>query len=186
VYFCFWFFLNVVAVHLIPYANDTGISLRDAAKIAMLRMAVGIPAKILIGAVSDRVGTKKVIAISFALIALSMLWLQIANTLWMFFVYAALTAIATSGPVVMASIIVAELFGIKEHGSVLGVAAFVWTFGSVTGPIVGGWFFDLTNSYRIPFFISAGLSLLGLIVMLFIKPIYRANIIRKKTEDTQG
>jgi len=40
-----------------------------------------------------------------------------------------------------------ELFGIRAHGSLFGMVVFFGTTGGAIGPILTGYFFDMTQSY---------------------------------------
>jgi len=71
---------------------------------------------------------------------------------------------------------VAELFGLRAHGVILGALVFGATTGGAIGPILAGHIFDIANSYYLAFMACAGLSITGLIVASLLKPIRRQDL----------
>jgi MFS family permease len=102
-----------------------------------------------------------------------LLWLQLAKTLWMFYVFAAFYGFAHGGFFALGSPLVAGLFGTRSHGLIFGISIFSSTIGGAMGPILAGHIFDVTKSYQIVFFILAALSIIGLILTASLKPIRR-------------
>ena len=70
----------------------------------------------------------------------------------------------------MLSPIVAELFGLRSHGVLLGLINIGFTTGIATGPVLTGYIFDITHSYRLGFLICAAVSTAGLILALLLRP----------------
>jgi MFS family permease len=100
-----------------------------------------------------------------------LIWLQVAKTLWMFYVFAALYGFAHGGVFALGSPLVAGLFGTKSHGLIFGIVIFSSTIGGAIGPILAGHIFDVTRSYQAVFYILAGLSITGLILTASLKPV---------------
>jgi MFS family permease len=70
----------------------------------------------------------------FILLIAALLWLQVAEALWMLFFFAAIYGVAHGGFFTPFSPVVAEFFGIKSHGALFGIAMFSGTFGGAIGP----------------------------------------------------
>jgi MFS family permease len=88
VWFSYSFCLHLVMSHVVPRAEDTGITPIRAAVVLSVLQAVAIPSRLVAGFVADMVD-KRTIAATFALImAIAMLWLAAAENMWMFFVFA--------------------------------------------------------------------------------------------------
>ena len=60
--------------------------------------------------------------------------------------------------------LVAELFGLRSHGLILGVTTFGYCIGAAAGPFLAGYIFDVTGSYSVAFLACAAVSVLGLIL----------------------
>ena len=71
----------------------------------------------------------------------------------------------------MESTVVAELFGLKSHGLILGLISFGFTIGAAVGPLITGYLFDLTGNYQAAFMVCAALGVIGLILTAALRPI---------------
>jgi MFS family permease len=70
---------------------------------------------------------------------------------------------------VLFSPLVAEVFGLKAHGVILGAAAFGGSIGATLGPLLAGYMFDITGSYSLVFIICAALSIIAVVLALLVK-----------------
>ena len=125
------------------------------------------------GSAGDRIGSRMALFICLSFLLAGLLWLQLAKTLWMFYVFAAFYGFAHGGFFALGSPLVAGLFGTRSHGLIFGISIFSSTIGGAMGPILAGHIFDVTKSYQIVFFILAALSIIGLILTASLKPIRR-------------
>jgi MFS family permease len=79
----------------------------------------------------------------------------------------------------MMSLLPAELFGLRSQGVILGIIIFASTIGGSIGPVVAGRIFDITGSYQIAFMICVTVTIAGLILAIFIRPVYRPAILKQ-------
>jgi MFS family permease len=170
-YLGFGFFLQAIMVHIVLHAVDLKISESTAANIFIAIGALSVVGKIMAGNFIDRIGNRLVMAGCFALVAADMAWLLIAREEWMIFLFAAVFGFSYGGLVSAQSPVVADLFGMKSHGVILGVVIFIVTIGGTVGPVVAGGIYDANNTYYPAFIICGVLSLLGVILSLLLKPI---------------
>jgi len=155
------FCLHMVMTHIVPRAEDLGIAPVQAAAILSVLTAVSVPSRILIGRVSDRVN-KRVISIVLALLhTVAMLWLMSCTQLWMFFLFAVIYGLAYGGldPPVIA--LVAEIFGLRRIGVIIGILGVGWNLGAAMGSYLSGLIFDLTGSYQFAFLSGALIMVLA-------------------------
>lgn len=169
--FCLAFCLFAITVHIVPYATDLGISAATAAIILATLGGLSIVGRIAIGSVADRMGNVRVIIISTAIMSLSLFWIVLAREIWGIYLFAVVFGIASSGAGVLFSPLVAELFGLRWHGSIYGVTTLGFAVGAAGGPLAAGYIFDTTGSYELAFILCAALSILGLVSAIFVKPI---------------
>ena len=89
--------------------------------------------------------------------------------------------LSTSTPLIFASIILfgmtignllmmqpllmAERFGVRDYPTIFGRSQAVGILGVAGGPLLIGWLFDVFGSYRMPYTIAAGLSLIGMAIL---------------------
>ena len=161
-YFCFGFSFNAILVHIVPHATDLGISDVMAANILAIIGGLNFAGRIGIGSVGDRIGIKPSLIISFVLVSVSLFCLLLTRDLWMFCLIAAIFGFGAGGLAALESPAVAELFGMRAHGSILGLASFAITTGGAAGTILAGYIFDITDSYYIAFMLCAVLGVTGL------------------------
>ena len=169
-FFCFGFGIHTMLVHIVPHAIDIGISAVSAASILSVIGGLSIAGRIGMGSASDRIGNKPALIISVILLSVAFFWLQSAKELWMLYLFAVVFGVAYGGQTVLQSPIVADLFGLRAHGTVLGVIVFGVTLGGAIGPLMAGRIFDITGSYQPAFLISLTLSVIALILMFFLRP----------------
>jgi len=162
-----------ILMHIVPHASDVGLDPIRAAGVVSTIGGVSIAGRLVTGIVSDRIGTRTALSVCFALLLCAFLWLQVARTAWMLYLFAAIYGTAHGTFFTLISPTVARLFGIKAHGVLLGIVLFAGNFGGSIGPVVAGHIFDLTQSYSLVFLLLAGLCSLALLLTPFLKPAVR-------------
>jgi len=163
--------LLTVVVHIVPYARDFGLAPVYAAGVLSTIGGVSILGRIVMGAASDRIGGRRALIICFIVLFCSFIWLQVATEIWMLFLFAVVYGFAHGGFFTVVSPMVAELFGTGSHGLLFGIILFSGTLGGAVGPLMAGWTFDVTGSYRMVFLVLSGLILIGLGLMMVLRPI---------------
>jgi len=172
-FLCFGFCVFSVMVHIVPHAIELGIPAASAANVLAVIGGVSIAGKTIMGAATDRIGTRMGIIIGLILMIVTLTWLIVARELWMLYLLAAFFAFGYASMVALMSPIVAELFGLSSVGALLGIVNFAATIGCATGPVLAGWLFDINGSYQLAFLICVAVSITGLILTLFLKPTHR-------------
>ena len=88
----------------------------------------------------------------------------------MLLTFAVVFGFAFGGIVALESPVVAELFGLRAHGALFGIVVAAFTLGGGIGVFFTGKLFDVTGDYSLAFIASAILSVIGLILVLLLKP----------------
>lgn len=164
------FCVETILVHSVPNAVDLGISATNAANILAIIGGASIVGRFVTGSAGDRIGNKSAIIVCFVLLSAALLWLQVAKELQMFYLFAVIYGFAHGGFFALVSPIVAQLFGLRSHGAILGVVLFSGTVGGAIGPVLAGKIFDVTGSYQIAFSVCVAFSVIGLILASLLKP----------------
>ncbi len=167
----FGFILLTIMVHIVAHATDLGISYTNAATILALGGGVSIAGRLVMGIVTDRIGGRAALLSCFVLISAALLWLLVSKELWMLYLFAVIFGFGYGGFAPLASLIIAEHFGLSAHGAILGSTEFAFTVGSAIGPFLAGQIFDIAGSYQLAFFMCTALSIIALIFALLLKPI---------------
>jgi len=170
----FFFFLlcyAAIAVHIVIHATGMGISLASAANILVIGGAASIPGAVLLGITGDRIGHRRALVLICVLMLIALLWLLVAKELWMLYLFAVIYGLAFGGIFALISPVIAELFGLRAHGVIMGFTNFIGMAGEAVGPVMAGYIFDVTSSYNLAFLICAVVSFIALILSLLLRPI---------------
>lgn len=169
-FICFGFYNQSIIVHLVPHATDLGISPIIAANMLSILGISSIAGRLIMGSAGDRVGNRRILIACFALMLIALLWLQTTKEVWMFSLFAAVFGFGYGGFVSLQSPLVADVFGLRSHGIILGFGTFSNAIGGGIGPIVAGRIFDITGNYQYAFLICAALSIIPLVLILLLRP----------------
>jgi MFS family permease len=173
VVFAMIFFLGfcifAIMVHFAPHVTDLGFPQATAANIMATMGAVCIAGRVVFGKILDKIGSRKGFVIGFATMGLSFFVIVWASTLSMLYLFAVLFGFAFGACVTCESPLVADLFGLRSHGLILGVIACGFTFGGGVGPFVAGHIFDVVGRYRAAFLLCALVSCVALVLARTLK-----------------
>ncbi len=165
--------LMSIMIHIVPHARDLGISPARAASVLSTIGGVSMMGRFVAGLAIDRTDAKRIMAVCFGFLVMSLVWLSFADTLGKLYLFACVYGIAHGGLFTAISPIVVELFGIRDHGSLFGVVVFFGTTGGALGPILTGYLFDTNQSYHLAYWLILVTSCLafGLLLCLKMRPV---------------
>jgi len=170
-YPCVTFTTMTVLVHIVAHGSDMGMSATNSAAVVSIIGAVSVAGRLAVGAVGDRIGSRRAFLLWFVFLLSALGWLQFADSGWMLFVFAVVYGFAHGGFYTVLSPTVAELFGLRAHGAIFGFIYFWGTIGGAVGPVVSGCIFDSQQSYDTAFVMLLGLALVALVLMLRVRPV---------------
>jgi len=171
IFFCFGFIAYGLTVHLVPHITRLGISDINAANVLAVNGGIGIVGNFVLGGfIGDRIGNRKAFIIGFVLAVAALVWLVPLKELWMLYLFAVVFGLALGSMGTSESPLVARLFGLTSHGLIYGVTGLGFTFGGAVGPVIIGYICDVTGSYQNAFVVCVALSIIGLILMIVLKP----------------
>ncbi|MBN2077200.1 MAG: MFS transporter [Dehalococcoidales bacterium] len=170
-YFGFGFILQAIMVHIVMHITGLGIPSTTAATMFIVLGGASVCARIFLGSLADRIGNRSIVIGSFILLTITLLWLFIAKEMWAIYIFGALFGFGYGGMVASQSPIVADLFGMRSHGVILGVIVSTITFGSAVGPVIAGAIYDASSSYTVAFIICVVFAIIGIILSLLLRPV---------------
>ena len=170
-YFIILFCVVTILMHVVPHAIDLGISPSNAANILATVGAMSIAGRFIMGGAGDRIGNRSALLICFACLITGTVWLQFADNLWMLLLFAVVHGFAHGGFFALIAPILADYFGTRDQGVILGIVIFISNVGSAIGPVLAGYIFDVTGSYQVMFMALTGLSMAGLCAAYVLKPV---------------
>ena len=156
-YFVCGFTTLILSVHFVPYAMERNVSPEIAATIFALMMGLNIVGVLGAGMLADRFGRKNVLAAVYFMRGcgyLVMLLVPSAMGLWLFAGVVGFSWVATNP---LSSTLTADVYGLKALGTITGITFLFHQIGGLAGVLLGGFLFDLTGSYTLPFAIAAAM-----------------------------
>jgi len=162
--FCFFPALTTVTLHMVAHATDMGMTTAKAATILSVIGGSSIAGRLAIGLLLDRLGGKGAMLICFVLLSVALLALLFIKSPGLLYLLAPFYGIAHGGLFTVVSPIVAEYFGLREHGAIFGLVIFFGTLSGASGPLLAGMVYDSSGSYSIAFSSLLMLSVLGLVL----------------------
>ena len=169
-FLCLGFCLFSIMVHIVPHAMDRGFSMDESAAIIAIIGISSIVGKVGLGYLADRIGPRPGWIIGFAIMAIAVFYLLAADTLWALYAFAVAFGLAYGCLVAMESPIIADMFGLRAHGAILGLASFMFMVGAAIGPWQAGYTYDIMLSYRLTFIVLGAMAIIGIILAALLKP----------------
>ena len=158
-----WIGASIPFVHLVPYAEDHGLSHGTAVAIFGLVGIGSIAGRFLLGGVADRIGLRTLLVAVFAGVALMQLWWLAATSAWQLAVFAFVFGICYGGFVALYPALTVNYFGGRNASGIIGLLYTGGAVGSFLGPKLAGDAFDLFGSYTIPIAVGAACALLAVV-----------------------
>lgn len=171
IYFTVVSFAMTILIHIVPHTIDLGISAINAAGVLSVIGGVSIVGRVIMGTAGDRAGNRYAMIICFFILTGALFWLQVAKELWMLYLFGFIYGFSHGGFFALTSPTVAELFGIRAHGTLFGIVAFSGTVGGAISPFLVAYIFDITYSYRLGFLLLIVLSVIGLMLTASLNPV---------------
>ncbi|MFC2005315.1 MFS transporter [Chloroflexota bacterium] len=159
-----------VVLHSIPHLTDVGIPTVMAATAAGAIGMTSILGRISFGWLGDRVSKRHFLAIAFALEVVGILIFSNIHSPWHIIPFLLVYCLGYGGVQPLLLSILADFFGRKHYGTIFGSQQFFRAFIQVPLPVLTGWIFDVTGSYRIAFMLFIILLVIAIGLMLITKP----------------
>jgi MFS family permease len=161
-----WIGASIPFAHLVPYAEDHGLSHSTAVTIFALVGIGSIAGRFLLGIIADRIGLRSLLATAFAGVALMQLWWLAATDTWQLVIFAFVFGVCYGGFVALYPALTVDYFGGRNASGIIGVLYTGGAAGSFLGPKLAGDAFDLFGSYTIPIAVGAACALLAVVFVI--------------------
>ncbi|MDD3828503.1 MAG: MFS transporter [Anaerolineae bacterium] len=150
------------------YVERMGASASELGLLVAISPFIQLVASPLWGGVSDRRGRKPVLAIGLLGYGLSMLFFGLSTELWMLFVARAVGALLSAATMPTTMAYIGDSTSEEERGGGMGALGAATGLGMVLGPALGGLLGS--ESLSTPFFLTAAVCLLTLLLVLLFLP----------------
>ena len=157
--------LFVPFVHLVPFVEDRGIAHSTAVTLFTLVGLGSTLGRFCLGGIADRLGRRRSLAGMYLGLALMLAWWLAADSAWKIAVFALVFGTCYGGFVALAPALLVDYFGARNASGVIGLCYTSVGLGTLIGPPLAGYTFDLFGSYALPIAGSAVTALLGAVLV---------------------
>lgn len=126
--------------------------------------------RIVIGSLSDKIGTKKAMVLVFLIQALNMFLFASYQNIPMLIAGAAIAGLVYGSLFSLMPSITADFFGIKNLGVNYGMVFSGWGIAAIIGPILGGIAVTQSGTYTMSYIVAGILLLIATALVRFVKP----------------
>ncbi|MGH2541755.1 MAG: MFS transporter, partial [Ardenticatenaceae bacterium] len=154
------------SIHQIPAMRSYGIGVATAGLVIALVSLMSMAGRLGSGFLGDMMDKRRVIAISFALQLIGTLIFAGTTEAWHLIGFIVFWGVGFGGSIPVRFALIADMFGRRNFGSIMGVMMTVSTIFGVVGPVFVGWMFDVRGNYREPYFIMAATMLVAIPLIL--------------------
>ena len=165
-----WIPVFVPLVHLVPFARDLGVPALWAATLVSALGIAAVAGRVIMGALSDRIGRRGTLAAGLVLQAAAFAGFSAAWTLPALYATAVLFGFSYGTISTLFPALVSDFFGREHSGSLVGLLFALAAPVAAAGPVGAGWIYDHTGSYGLAWWLSAGCNLLALALLAFARP----------------
>ena len=161
--------MSVPLMHLVPLIQDRGIPLEEAGSVLFLMLVVAIVGRIAFGKLADMIGALKTYWFASLWQTVLVFYFVQIESLDSFYVFAVIFGFGYAGVMTGLLVCVRVLTPLSRRASALGIVLFFAWLGHGIGGYQGGFFFDLSGSYSLPY---ANAALAGLINLILVVALY--------------
>lgn len=159
-----------LSVHLVILLVDRGWAQEVAAGLLGLSALIGVPARLAFGWMGDFIEKRRLMIGLLGTLSASVLTMAVTDSSAWFMAGLVMYSLCYGGLASLQEPIRADYFGVRHFASIQGFSRMFVTAGSVMGPILAGFFYDLTHSYTIPLAVFAGSAFTSTVLMFFTLP----------------
>lgn len=156
---------GVLKIHLIPYASLQGFSLTESTAAFGVLAGFDMVGMVLAGYLSDRISRPMLLGSIYFLRALAFVLLFfITDNIEILILFAVIFGTLDFATVPPTAGLVASHLGVNTMGLTMGVMFTGHSLGGAIGAFLGGWFFDMFNSYDLVWIMALSLALLAAVL----------------------
>lgn len=177
--YSFWLFLSfmficgsgdfLVTTHLIPYVTDHNVSSIAAGNMLAWLGLLSLGGILVAGPLSDLIGSKIPITLTFVLRFLLFLLILKYQNLASFYIFSLTFGFTLMVTAPLTPILVGKLYGFSHVGLISGFVVTVHHLGGGFWSYMGGVIFDRTGSYWLAFVLSALMALVAVFCTISIR-----------------
>jgi MFS family permease len=159
--------IAAVLAHIMPFLNTVDVPRSTASLFAGAIPIISIFGRLTAGWLSDKYSRKKVAVGSFAGVCIGTLLFDYTTsvTVWPLILAVILFSFSYGSANTLRTIMTREYFGRSRFATIFGIMLGVLCLGSILGPFLAGWTFDLWKSYHYAWIIFTGVNVVSLLLL---------------------
>lgn len=165
-----WLPVFIPLVHLVQWTRDLGYGALEGAGVISVLGVGAVAGRLAMGALSDRLGRKTVVALAMGLQAAAFACFAAARTLPVIYAAAFVFGYSYGAISTLFTAIVSDFFGRAEAGTLVGVLFALAGSAGGGGPWLAGAVYDATGSYAPAFVLAAALNAVAVAVLSLCRP----------------
>ena len=156
-------------VHQVSFLSQY-LGIAGAATAVSITASASIVGRLFLGTFVDRCDKRYITMVCFLIQGIAVIALAHYNHVVVLYLGTFAFGLTMGSIIMMQSLITGECFGLKSFATVSGIAGLFTMSGAAFGPMLAGFIYDVTDSYRMAFTIFAVLSLIAIMVIYFARP----------------
>lgn len=156
-------------VHQVSFLSRY-LGIAGAATAVSITAGASIVGRLFLGTFVDRCDKRYVTMVCFLIQGVAVISLAYYNHVVVLYLGTFAFGLTMGSIIMMQSLITGECFGLMSFATVSGIAGLFTMSGAAFGPMLAGYIYDVTDSYRMAFTIFAALSMIAIIVIYFARP----------------
>jgi len=163
---------SAVMVHIVPFLESVKLPTTLAATAVTGMTLSSLIGRLGFGFLGDFANKRRLIAIALTLQGVGLLLFSFidADKSWLIIPFLLTYAPGYGGPIPLRPALQADYFGTRSFGTIMGLMASVSMLGGLFSPVVAGWVFDVTGTYRLAWQIFSLITFPAVALMLLAKP----------------
>ena len=161
--------LSTVMVFAIPSLSSIGFDPYVGAFVLTATSVLLFIGRLIIGLLADRFDKRYLLCITFALIGSGTLLFGMLTEVWHIAFFVILYGVGHGGTVPVRFAYLADMYGRKSYGTVIGITTTTGAFFGILGPIYAGYIYDQYLDYTIAFTVIGLLTFLAIPLILMVK-----------------
>ena len=162
---------SAVMVHIVPYLESVSVPTAIAAITVTGMTLCSLIGRISFGFLGDFKNKRFLLTIALAFQAIGLLLFSFISMdeVWLIIPFLLIYGFGYGGPFPLRPALQADYFGTRNYGTIMGLMGMISMIGGLVSPVIAGWIFDVTGSYRLAWQLFALATLPAIPLMLLAK-----------------
>ncbi|NKB71067.1 MAG: MFS transporter [Candidatus Latescibacteria bacterium] len=158
-----------VVSQMVPHLQQVGFSLASASGAMMMLAFFGFSSKLIFGRLSETITARLAFVVILILQGIGLVVLIVAGGSMATWGGLVVLGLGMGGVGALTPLVIADIFGLKQFGSIMGLTSVPIIVPVFLGPILAGVIFDSTGDYNLMFLITLGMLIVSVGAFMLVK-----------------